>query len=135
MHFTWKCVLALAAMFITSSLGAQAPTSRAVVSYHPYEVAGTFSHMLTDGTFGGRVGLNGWTASGAADIISLAQVTGEVGAYYGKGISSKSFLAGPQATFQVYRFQPFIHGLFGFSHTDVNSHSQGNSFTIAAGGF
>lgn len=134
MRFHSRCVLTLAVVFVACSLSAQAPTARGLTSYHPYEVAGTFSHMLTDGTFGGQVGLNGFTASGTANIISLAQVTGEVGAYYGRGISVKSLLAGPQATFHIYRFQPFIHGLFGISHTDINSHSEGNAFTIAAGG-
>src|SRR5215469_6291814 len=109
MLFTWKCVLVLAGTCLASSLWAQAPTSRVAVSYHPYEVAAIFSHVVTDGTFGSRVAMNGFTASGSADIISLAQVTGEVGAYYGRGIALKSFLAGPQATFHFYRLQPFVH--------------------------
>lgn len=127
-------VVTLAVVFFASSVSAKAQTARALTSYHPYEVAGTFSHMLTDGSYGSATTMNGWTASAAANIISLAQVTGEVGAYYGKGVALKSFLAGPQATFHIYRFQPFIHGLFGISHTSINSRSEGNGFTIAAGG-
>ena len=129
-----RCVVTLAVIFFASSVSAQTPTARGLTSYHPYEVAGTFSHVLTDGSYGSATTLNGWTASATANIISLAQVTGEVGAYYGKGVSLKSFLAGPQATFHIYRFQPFIHGLFGISHTSINSRGEGIGFTIAAGG-
>lgn len=132
-HVCW-CLVTVAVIFFASSASAQAPMARGFTSYHPYEVAGTFSHVLTDGTYGGATSMNGWTASATANIISLAQVTGEVGAYYGKGIALKSFLAGPQATFHIYRFEPFIHGLFGISHRSINSRSEGNAFTIAAGG-
>jgi opacity protein-like surface antigen len=90
--------------------------------------------MLTDGSFGRALSLNGFTASGSANVISIGQVTAEVGGYYGKGIRLMSFLAGPQATFHIYRFQPFVRGLFGVSHTTVGSVGKGNSFTIAAGG-
>ena len=59
----------------------------------------------------------------------------DVGSYSRRGGTSiKSFLAGPQVGFHLYRFQPFVHVLAGISHTSVNSQSVGNAFTVAAGG-
>ena len=109
------------------------PTARGMSSDHRYEVAATYTHVLTDGSFG-YVGLNGFTASASAGVLPSVQVTGEVGSYSGSKVSVKSFLAGPQVGFHIYRFQPFVRGLFGLSHTSLNSQSQGNAFTIAAGG-
>ena len=129
-----RCALVLAVIFAAQFALGQGPMARGMTSYHPFEVTGTYSHMLTDGSLGGPVSLNGFTASASANIISLAQATAEVGRYSGKGVALTSFLAGPQAGFRIYRFQPFIRGLFGLSHTSISSRSVGNSFTIAAGG-
>jgi hypothetical protein len=120
--------------FISCFGSAQSPTARGQFSYHPYEASATFAHMLTDGSFGGNVGLNGFTASFAAGVMPFVQATGEVGGYYGHSVSLTSFLGGPQVGFHIYRFQPFVRGLFGISHTSINSRAFGNSFTIAAGG-
>ena len=90
--------------------------------------------MATDGSLGGKVGLNGFTASLGAAVMPFVQATGEVGGYYGHGVSLTSFLGGPQVGLHIYRFQPFIRGLFGISHTSINSRGFSNSFTIAAGG-
>jgi hypothetical protein len=105
-----------------------------MMSFHPYEASATFAHIATDGSFGGRVGLNGFTGSISAGVLPLVQATGEVGGYWGRGISLTSFLGGPQVQFHIYRFQPFVRGLLGISHTSINSRGVGNSFTIAAGG-
>ncbi|HWY69711.1 MAG TPA: hypothetical protein VNX88_13660 [Terriglobales bacterium] len=113
---------------------AQTPTARGMMSYHPYEAAGTFAHIATDGSFGTSVGLNGFTGSLTADVLPFVRATGEVGGYYGHGISLTSFLAGPQVGLHIYRFEPFVRGLFGISHTSINSSAFGNSFTVAAGG-
>jgi len=126
---------ALVVFTFISCLGmAQSPAARGMSSYHPYEAAATFAHMATDGSLGGNVGLNGFTASVSAGVMPLVQATGEVGGYYGHKISLTSFLGGPQVSFHIYRFQPFIRGLFGLSHTSINSRAFGNSFTIATGG-
>ena len=113
---------------------AQSPAARGMMSYHPYEASATFAHMATDGSFGGRVGLNGFTGSISAGVMPLVQATGEVGGYGGHGVSLTSLLGGPTVGFHIYRFQPFVRGLFGVSHTSINSRALGNSFTIAAGG-
>lgn len=124
----------LVVMMAGSSLAqSQIPTARGMSADHRYEVAATYTHMLTDGSFG-YVGLNGFTASASAGVLPSVQVTGEVGSYSGSKVSVKSFLAGPQVGFHLYRFQPFVRGLFGLSHSSVNSQSQGNAFTVAAGG-
>src|SRR4051812_11964066 len=122
-------VLMLPVVFAAQLAFAQAPMAKGMASYHPFEVAGTYSHVLTDGSLGGFA-LNGFTASASVNIISLAQATAEVGRYYGKGVTLTSFLAGPQANFQIYRFRPFIRGLFGISHTTIASSNEGNAFTI-----
>jgi hypothetical protein len=128
-------LLALAVVTMAGSILAQSPipTARGMSSDHRYEVAATYTHVLTDGSFG-YVGLNGFTAAASAGVLPSVQVTGEVGSYSGSAASVKSFLAGPQVGFHIYRFQPFVRGLFGLSHTSLNSQSQGNAFTIAAGG-
>jgi hypothetical protein len=110
------------------------PTARGMSSDHRYEVAATYTHVVTDASFGRSLGLNGFTASASAGVLPSVQVTGEVGSYSGSKVAVKSFLAGPQVGFHLYRFQPFVRGLFGLSHTSVNSQSQGNAFTLAAGG-
>jgi hypothetical protein len=134
MHLGRRC-LVLIALILTSRFGiSQSPAARGQSSYHAYEASATFAHMATDGSFGSRVGLNGFTASVSAGVLPLVQATGEVGGYYGHGISLTSFLAGPQVGLRLYRFQPFVRGLFGLSHTSINSRGFGNSFTIAAGG-
>ena len=126
----------LAVATVKCSLSAQAPipTARGISSDHRYEVAATYTHVITDASFGRSLGLNGFTASASAGVLPSVQVTGEVGSYSGSRVAVKSFLAGPQIGFHLYRFQPFVRGLFGLSHTSVNSQSQGNAFTIAAGG-
>jgi opacity protein-like surface antigen len=113
---------------------AQSPAAKGVLSSRPYEAAATFAHMATDGSLGGRVGLNGFTASLSAGVMPSVQATAEIGGYYGHSISLMSLLGGPQVGFHIYRFQPFVRGLFGLSHTSINSHGYGTAFTIAAGG-
>jgi hypothetical protein len=136
MKFSRIGLLALAVVAMACSVLAQSPipTARGMSSDHRYEVAATYTHVLTDQSFGRFVALNGFTASASAGVLPSVQVTGEVGSYSGSKVSVKSFLAGPQVGFHIYRFQPFIRGLFGLSHTSVNSQSQGSAFTIAAGG-
>lgn len=129
-----RCPAILVFILASRFVVAQSPTARGISSYHPYEASATFAHMVTDGSYGGRIGLNGFTASVSAGVMPLVQATGEVGGYYGHGISLTSFLGGPQVGFHIYRFQPFVRGLFGVSHTSINSRGFGNSFTIAAGG-
>ena len=127
--------LVLAVFIFISCFGvAQTPTARGGISYHPYEASATFSHMLTDGSYGNGVSLNGFTASLSAGVLPSVRATGEVGNYRSHGISLTSFLVGPQVGFHIYRFEPFVRGLFGLSHTSVTSQSYGNSFAIAAGG-
>jgi opacity protein-like surface antigen len=122
-------------IFISCFGVAQSPAARGMwSSSRPYEAAATFAHMATDGSLGGRVGLNGFTASVGAGVMPSVQATGEVGGYYSPGISLMSFLAGPQVGFHIYRFQPFVRGLFGISHTSINSQGRGSAFTLAAGG-
>ena len=105
------------------------PTGKAVSSYHPFEIAATYTHVLTDNTYVNTPTLNGWTASASAPVLPLIKATVEIGDYYGPHTSMKSFLGGPQVGFRLYRFQPFVRGLFGVSHT-----AGATPFTIAAGG-
>src|SRR3954464_10498551 len=137
MRPTYRYALGLTVISITHCVVAQSqiPTARGMTSDHRYEVAATYSHVLTDGSFGRpNLGMNGFAASMTAGVLPLFQLTGDVGAYSRSGISLKSFLGGPQLGFHLYRFQPFIHVLAGISHTTVNSQNRGNAFTVAAGG-
>ena len=134
MSLAQRSVLVTAVILLAQYVMAQSPMAKGLTSYRPYEIAGTFSHMLTDGSYGLTTRtLNGWTASGSANIFSLVQATAEVGRYSRNSVSFTSFLAGPQLGFHIYRFQPFVRGLFGISHTKVGSGS-GNGFTLATGG-
>jgi hypothetical protein len=105
------------------------PTATGPGSNHPFEVAGTFTHVLTDGTYVDTATLNGWTASASAAVFPLVKATVEIADYYGNHTSMKSFLGGPQVGFRIYRFEPFVRGLFGVSHAPGAT-----PFTIAAGG-
>jgi hypothetical protein len=136
MRFSRIELVMLAVVTMACSVLAQSPipAARGMSSDHRYEVAATYTHMITDASFGPSLGLNGFTASASAGVLPSVQVTGEVGSYSGSRVSVKSFLAGPQVGFHIYRFQPFVRGLFGLSHTSFNSQSQGNAFTLAAGG-
>ena len=107
----------------------QMPTARGVSSYHPFEIAATFTHVLTDQTYVNAPTLNGWTVSASAPVLPLIKATAEVGDYYGPHGSLKSFLGGPQLGFRLYRFQPFVRGLFGVSRT-----SGATPFTMVGGG-
>lgn len=129
-----RCLAMVMVAFISCFCVAQSPTAKGMMSYHPYEATATFAHMATDGSYGTAVGLNGFTGSITADVMPFVRATGEIGGYYGHGVSLTSFLAGPQVGFHIYRFDPFIRGLFGISHTSINSRGFGNSFTVAAGG-
>ena len=126
----WQVYLFLLASISYPYSGfAQTPTGRAFSSYHPFEVAATYTHVLTDGTYVGVPTLNGWTASLSGPVLPLIKATVQIGDYYGRHNSMKSILGGGQFGFRVYRFEPFIRGLVGVSHT-----SGATPFTIAAGG-
>ena len=113
---------------------AQIPTATAPGA-DSYEVSGTFTHVLTDGTFGAPIGLNGWTGSASARLLRVVQVTGEVGGYRRTGLSMYSFLGGPEVKIRVWRLQPFARGIFGASRISekLNS-STTNAFSMAGGG-
>lgn len=130
----WLVVIGIVATARFGVAQSPIPTAKGVTSYHPYEVSATYARMATDGSFGGPVGLNGFTASASAGVLPLVQATAEVGGYYAHGVSLTSFLAGPQVGIRFSRFQPFVRGLFGVSHTNISSRSLGNGFTVAAGG-
>lgn len=94
-----------------------------------YELSGTFTHVLTDGTFNAPLGMNGWTASASGRLLPLVQLTGEVGGYRKTGVSMYSFLGGPQVKMRLWRVEPFARGLFGLSHV-----SGTNNFSMLGGG-
>jgi hypothetical protein len=109
---------------------AQSPAGKAFSSsYHPYEIAATYTHVLTDNTYVGTETLNGWTASFSAPVLPLLKATAQIGDYHGRVASMKSFLGGVQAGFHIYRFQPFIRVLAGISHAPGAT-----PFTMAGGG-
>jgi len=118
-------------LFVFSAFACcQTPAGRSFVSGGRYQVAGTFSHVLTDETYVNAKTLNGWTASFSAPIIPLLRADIEAGDYYGGPHGSmKSVLVGPRFGAQINRFQPFVRGLFGVSHT-----AGVTPLTIAAGG-
>jgi hypothetical protein len=123
-------LLFLAGFLAPQCVLAQSPRApgRANVLEHSWEVSVAYVHVLTDGTFGNNVGLNGFTASVSRSLLPAVQVTGEVGDYSGGVTSVKSFLGGAQFKIPVRRFEPFIRVLGGLSR------AQSNAFTIAGGG-
>src|SRR5438270_5234423 len=113
---------------ISTSCFGQGPTAIARGG-GAYEVAGTYTRVQTDGSFGAPRGLNGWTASAAGQVMPFVQLTAEVGGYRKPNFSMYSFMAGPQVKMRIWRVQPFIRGLFGLSRVTGN-----NEFSFAGGG-
>jgi hypothetical protein len=97
-----------------------------------YEISGTYTHVLTDGTFDAPLGMNGWTASASTRIWPVVQITAEAGGYRKTGASIYSFMAGPQLKMRVWRIHPFVRGLFGMSR--VSSSADVSEFSVAGGG-
>jgi hypothetical protein len=114
---------------LSASAYAQSPAASTHGIGSGYEVSGTFTHVLTDGTFGRPLAMNGGTASISGSVLPAVQLTAEVGGYRKTGLTMYSFMAGPQIKVPVWRVQPFIRGLFGVSRI-----SGANEFSVAAGG-
>src|SRR4051794_34792859 len=100
MRSIYRYALGLTVISITHCVVAQSqiPTARGMTSDHRYEVAATYSHVLTDGSFGRpNLAMNGFAASVTAGVLPLFQLTGDVGSYSRRGGTTiKSFLGGPQ---------------------------------------
>src|SRR5437868_1224769 len=117
-------------LFLSSCALAQSPAARTGAGGSgPYELSGTYTHLVADGTFGAPLGMNGWTAGVAGRVFPTLQLTGEIGSYHKRGATIYSFLTGPQLKARVWRIQPFVRGLFGLSRA-----SGSNEFSVAAGG-
>lgn len=114
---------------LSASIYAQSPAATTHGIGSGYEISGTFTHVLTDGTFGRPLAMNGGTASISGSVLPAVQLTAEVGGYRKPGLTMYSFMAGPQIKVPVWRTQPFVRGLFGLSRI-----SGANEFSVAAGG-
>lgn len=123
------CFVVLIFGFLSASTYAQSPAASTHGIGSGYEISGTFTHVLTDGTFGRPLAMNGGTASISGAILPAVQLTAEVGGYRKTGLTMYSLMAGPQIKVPVWRVQPFVRGLFGVSRV-----SGANEFSIAAGG-
>jgi hypothetical protein len=107
------------------------------------EAFGGFEYVNFDAFGIQRVNLLGWNGQATYYFHKNVGLTADVGGAYGSPnvggytnhIHSYSFNFGPTMRLSPSGTTPFIHALFGATHTDVDSGAlTGNSFSFALGG-
>jgi hypothetical protein len=114
-----------------------------------------YSYYSTDLSSIDRANTNGWEASAEGKIIPFLGFVADFDSHYGSqnfpvcqltpngpicsGISASvtehNFLFGPRASFSAGKFRPFVEGLFGGAHVNVNNGvGSDTSFATALGG-
>jgi len=108
-----------------------------------------YSYTQTNLTAGQSTNLNGWNGSVEMKVLPLLGIVGDVSGHYGSQdtevlgiggdakLSEYNFLFGPQLSFKLGKFRPFVHALFGGAHlgeTLSGASSSSNSFADALGG-
>lgn len=111
--------------------------------YSKTEAFGGFQYVNFDAFGIQRVNLMGWDAQGTYYFHKNLGITADVAGAYGNPnvggytnkIHSYSYNFGPTLRLSPSNTTPFIHTLFGFTNTDVDSGAlHGNSFSFALGG-
>lgn len=108
-----------------------------------------YSYTQTNLTPGQSTSLNGWNGSVEMKVLPLLGLVADVSGHYGSqdttvlgiggqaNLSEYNFLFGPQLSFKVGKFRPFVHALFGGAHlgeTLSGASASANSFSDALGG-
>lgn len=115
-----------------------------------------YSYYSTDLSSIDRSNTNGWEASVEGKIIPFLGFVADFDSHYGSqnfiatcsvpagggacpnfnaSVTEHNFLFGPRVSFSAGRFRPFVEGLFGGAHVDVNNGVGSNtSFATALGG-
>jgi hypothetical protein len=132
-------VVAVAFLFTACSWG-QLLSGNAFIGY---------SYTQTNLTPAQSTNLNGWNGSVELKVLPLLGVVADVSGHYGSqdtevlgiggdaNLSEYNYLFGPQLSFKLGKFRPFVHALFGGAHigeTLSTASNSSNSFADALGG-
>jgi len=113
-----------------------------------------YSYFNVDQPTGDRGSLNGWNGSVEGKVAPLLGIVADFSGHYGAqdfpaacpatlefpchlNSSTHNFLFGPQLSFSVGKFRPFVHALFGGSHISGSATGisvSDTSFAYALGG-
>ena len=136
-----KCATILwVALFFTTFAWGQIPSGNVFIGY---------SYTQTNLVPGQSTNMNGWNGSVEGQFLPLLGIVADLSGHYGSqnttisgvggnaNLSEYNFLFGPQLSFKVHKFRPFVHALFGGGHigaslTGVSTSS--SSFSDAFGG-
>ena len=111
--------------------------------YSKAEAFGGFEYMNFDAFGVQRVNLLGWNGQATYYFHKNIGITADIGGAYGKPtvggfentVHVYSYNFGPTLRMSTGNTTPFIHALFGMTHTDIDSGAlHGNWFSFALGG-
>jgi len=100
----------------------------AAQSMPPNEVFGGFSYERLL-----QSNLDGWHGALTHSFTDVWGITGEIAGHYGSGISSESFLGGPEIHYRMEKVKPFGHFLMGIDHVSAGGDGS-TSFAVGFGG-
>ena len=144
--------IAIACLFVCllTTLGyGQLPGGNAFIGY---------SYLNADLVPGNRTSLNGWNGSVEGKVLPFIGIVADFSGHYGSpgsftnglctptqgslpggcintnGVSASehNFLFGPQVSFRVGKFRPFVHALIGVGHISESTSGLSNSSTSFA---
>jgi len=104
------------------------------------QVFGGYSRVQFDSKsfgFSDNTGLNGWTASGAYNLLPEFGIVGQIGGHYGPNLRVVEWLIGPQVRYH-WKVDFFGHLMFGKAQTRVISSATQEDTNLAytmGGGF
>jgi hypothetical protein len=136
-----KCVaILLVTLLFTTFAWGQFPSGNVFIGY---------SYTQTQLVPGQSTNLNGWNGSLEAKILPLLGIVADVSGHYGSqdteilgiggdaNLSEYNYMFGPQLSFKLAKFRPFVHALVGGGHigeTLAGASSSSNSIADAFGG-
>jgi hypothetical protein len=141
-----KCAAILwVALFCSTFAWGQLPSGNVFIGYSHTEINVTHTNVIA----GQSTGLNGWNGSIEGQFLPLLGLVVDVSGHYGSqdmtingvggnaNLSEYNFLFGPEISFKVSRFRPFVHALIGGGHVGASlsgASTSSGSFTDALGG-
>jgi hypothetical protein len=136
-----KCAaISLVGLLLTAFAWGQIPSGNVFIGY---------SYTQTNLVPGQSTNMNGWNGSVEGQFLPLLGVVADFSGHYGSqdttisgiggdaNLSEYNFLFGPELSFKVHKFRPFVHALIGAGHiraslTGVSTTS--SAFSDAFGG-